>query len=73
MGGISRLIPEAMFDYGGEGGFKSEPTLRTTQRGLEQILHDRTMAPLDKINPISPKNVKIDIYMQAARNFLRDY
>jgi len=23
MGGISRLIPEAMFDYGGEGGFKS--------------------------------------------------
>lgn len=57
--------------------YKFEPVWRTddyaTQRGLEQILHDRTIAPLDKINPISPKNVKIDIYMQAARNFLRDY
>jgi RHS repeat-associated protein len=40
------------------------------QRGLEQYIHDMYNPPLDKINPISPKNPNIDIYMKAAEEFL---
>jgi len=32
----------------------------TTQRGLEQLLHDEWMPPLNGIRPISPRNRRID-------------
>jgi len=40
------------------------------QRGLEQVLHDRYDPPLDRINPISPRNSKRQDYLDAAQRFL---
>ena len=37
------------------------------QRGGEQILRDRYNPPLDKINPISPRNPRRTQYLDAAR------
>jgi hypothetical protein len=52
-----------------------EPTYRTDvydeQRGLEQFLHDTYNPPLNKINPISPRNPDRRIYLDAAEEFLR--
>lgn len=39
-----------------------------TQRGLEQILHDRYKPPLNKIRPISPKNPNRAKYLEAAQH-----
>jgi len=51
-----------------------EPVYRTdnykAQRGLEQTVHDTYKPPLNKINPISPKNKKRPEYMGEARRFL---
>lgn len=44
--------------------------VRSEQRGLEQMLHDKYQPPLNKIRPISPTNPKIDEYMDAARLYL---
>jgi hypothetical protein len=41
------------------------------QRGLEQLLHDIYQPPLNKVRPISPKNPKLQEYLDAARNFLK--
>ena len=42
------------------------------QRGLEQILHERHNPPLNKIHPISPHNRRINEYLRAADDFLKD-
>lgn len=39
------------------------------RRGREQIIHDIHQAPLDKINPISPKNPKRQQYLDVAKRF----
>jgi len=44
--------------------------VRAEQRGLEQMLHDQYDPPLNKINPISPRNPRLNEYMDAARRFL---
>jgi len=44
--------------------------VRSEQRGLEQMLHDKYSPPLNKINPISPTNPRLQEYMDAARGFL---
>jgi RHS repeat-associated protein len=36
------------------------------QRGREQVLHDTYKPPLNKINPISPRNPRFDEYMRGA-------
>jgi RHS repeat-associated protein len=54
--------------------FRFDPIHRTDsyaeQRGLEQMLHDVYDPPLDKINPISPRNSNYDSYMGAANRYL---
>ncbi|NJL30028.1 MAG: hypothetical protein HC897_20105, partial [Thermoanaerobaculia bacterium] len=40
------------------------------QRGLEQMLHEKFSPPLNKINPISPRNPNRATYMEAAEAFL---
>jgi hypothetical protein len=40
------------------------------QRGLEQMLHEEHNPPLDKIQPISPKNPRLPDYMNSAKEFL---
>ena len=54
--------------------FRFNPIHRTDsyaeQRGLEQMLHDVYDPPLDKINPISPRNSNYDSYMGAANRYL---
>jgi len=40
---------------------------REVQRGAEQILHDRFQPPLNKIQPISPRNPRRAHYINAAR------
>jgi RHS repeat-associated protein len=40
-----------------------------TQRGLEQLLHDELMPPLNKIRPVNPRNPRSDDYMRAGRVF----
>lgn len=37
------------------------------KRGREQIIHDEHKPPLDKINPISPKNPRRNLYLEAAK------
>ena len=37
------------------------------QRGREQILHDKYKPPLNKINPISPKNPNRQKYLDCAK------
>jgi len=49
---------------------KHRTDVRSEQRGLERMLHDEHSPPLDKINPISSKNSRLEEYMDAARNFL---
>jgi hypothetical protein len=44
--------------------------VRSEQRGLEQMLHDAYDAPLNAIRPISPRNPRMDEYMDAARGFI---
>lgn len=44
--------------------------IRSEQRGLEQILHDQHNPPLNAIKPISPRNSRLQEYLNAARNFL---
>lgn len=44
---------------------------RSQQRGLEQLLHDQYNAPLDRINPISPRNPMLQKYLDAADEFLQ--
>jgi hypothetical protein len=55
--------------------FDFEPIYRTDvyaeQRGLEQLLHDLYNPPLNRINPISPKNPNRSEYMDAAERYLR--
>lgn len=50
-----------------------EPAHRTDiysqQRGLEQILHKEYAPPQNKINPISPKNPRLEHYIKAAEEF----
>jgi RHS repeat-associated protein len=41
------------------------------QRGLEQQLHDQYNPPLDRVNPISPRNPNYDTYINAANNYSR--
>jgi YD repeat-containing protein len=41
-----------------------------TQRGLEQVVHDRYQPPLNHIRPISPNNARRDVYMRAAERYL---
>lgn len=43
----------------------------STQRGLEQILHDINTPVLNKINPISPNNPNLKKYLDAAKDFLK--
>lgn len=54
--------------------FQFEPVHRTDvraeQRGLEQMLHDQYNPPLNAIRPISPRNPRLDSYMDSARRFL---
>jgi len=40
------------------------------QRGLEQMLHDQFIPPLNRINPISPTNLNREDYLNAAHDFL---
>lgn len=40
------------------------------QRGLEQMLNEHYKAPLDRINAISPRNRRLQEYVDAARSFL---
>ena len=40
---------------------------RSERRGREQLLHDQHQPPLDKINPISPKNPRRQEYLDAAQ------
>lgn len=40
---------------------------RSEQRGREQMIHDAHQPPLDKINPISPKNPQRQQYLDAAK------
>jgi len=40
---------------------------KPAQRGREQIIHDLHQPPLDKQNPISPKNPKRQQYLDAAK------
>ena len=40
---------------------------REVQRGAEQIVHDRFQPPLNKIQPISPRNPRRAQYINAAR------
>jgi hypothetical protein len=49
---------------------KHRTDVRSEQRGLEQMLHDEHNPLLNKINPISPKNPRLEEYMNAASNFL---
>lgn len=55
------------------GRYRFQPEYRSddyaTQRGLEQLLHDDFLPPLNKIRPISPKNPRFDEYMGAGRAF----
>jgi hypothetical protein len=55
-------------------GYDFEATYRTDdyaqQRGLEQLLHDAHKPPLNKINPISPKNPNRQKYIDAGDYFL---
>jgi hypothetical protein len=55
------------------GRYRFQPEYRTndyaTQRGLEQLLHDDWLPPLNKIRPISPRNPRIDEYMETGRSF----
>lgn len=44
--------------------------VRAEQRGLEQMLHDQYNPPLNAIRPISPRNQKLNDYMDAARRYL---
>ncbi len=44
--------------------------VRSEQRGLEQMLHDQHKPPLDRINPISPRNPRMQSYIDSARSFL---
>ncbi|MNV67521.1 hypothetical protein D3C71_1603250 [compost metagenome] len=44
--------------------------VRAEQRGLEQMLHDQYNPPLNAIRPISPRNPRLQTYMDAARDFL---
>jgi len=39
------------------------------QRGLEQLLHDEFLPPLNKINPIAARNSRRAEYMRAGRGF----
>jgi RHS repeat-associated protein len=54
-----------------------EPVFKTNsheeQRGLEQLLHDHYDPPLNKINPVSPTNTKIDKYLDAAKKYLEKF
>jgi hypothetical protein len=40
------------------------------QRGLEQYLYDEYNPALTRRRPISPRNMKMSIYLQAAKRFL---
>ena len=55
------------------GRYRFQPEYRTddyaTQRGLERLLHDDFLPPLNKIRPISPSNPRMDEYMRAGRAF----
>lgn len=39
------------------------------QRGREQMLYDQYRPPLNRIRPISPRNPRLQEYIQAARRF----
>jgi RHS repeat-associated protein len=53
--------------------FTFEPMHRTDnyaeQRGLEQLLHEIYQPPLNKINPINPRNSRLNEYIEAAKQF----
>jgi hypothetical protein len=53
-----------------------QPDMRTdnyaAQRGREQVLHDLHRPPLDKINPIDPKNPRRQFYLDAAAKLEQD-
>lgn len=55
------------------GQYRFRPEYRTddytTQRGLEQLLHDEWLPPLNRIRPISPRNRRIDEYLRAGQEF----
>lgn len=54
--------------------YEFRPEFRTddygTQRGLEQLLHEQLIPPLNKINPISPRNPRRGGYIRSAEDFL---
>ena len=54
--------------------YRFEPVHRTDnyaeQRGLEQILHETYNPPLNRINPVSPRNPRGQGYRNAAGNYL---
>jgi len=45
--------------------------VRSQQRGLEQLLHEQHNPPLNRINPISPRNPRRQEYLDAAEELLR--
>jgi RHS repeat-associated protein len=57
----ARSSPELRFN----AEFQSNS--REVQRGAEQILHDRHQPPLNRIQPISPRNPRRSQYINAAR------
>lgn len=56
------------------GRYEFRPEFRTddyrAQRGLEQLLHDQFVPPLNKINPVSPRNPRRGGYIRSAEDFL---
>jgi RHS repeat-associated protein len=41
----------------------------TVQRGREQMLYDQYRPPLNRIRPISPRNPRLQAYLEAAKRF----
>jgi RHS repeat-associated protein len=54
--------------------FNFEPLFKTDsyveQRGLEQVIHNKYLPSLNKINPVSPQNRNYERYIDAARKYL---
>jgi hypothetical protein len=66
--GAEHARDERLQDYDFEAVYRSDDY--ATQRGLEQVIHNRYQPPLNRIRPISPSNRNYDRYMNAANRFL---
>ena len=55
-------------DYTFEPMYKTNSYLE--QRGIEQIVHVKFQPPLNRVNPISPKNPRLQEYLNAAKTFI---